>query len=227
MKYIKKYFTIWWVPIVFYCLPILVYILGTRLKSDDIIDVALILFYLNILGNIISVIVHISIKKWYLIIPQLLITSFLIIYISVIFSFSPADYYGANKVIPNNVEFEELIEKELKETELGLNDFKIVSVSQPGIYRYYTNYKSKEKGCFYIKAFEITSNDRLSEAKILRSSKIIVDNLDSNFFTKEFTIYEGSWGDKYGARIELWFKTVSGNEFKVNQKNYIVEGWMR
>jgi hypothetical protein len=46
------------------------------------------------------------------------------------------------------------------------------------------------------------------------------------------TIFElvggiGSWGDKYGARIELWFEPLNGNNYKITERNYIVEGWMR
>lgn len=41
-------------------------------------------------------------------------------------------------------------------------------------------------------------------------------------------IYEGSWGDKYGARIELWFEPLNGSkDYKITERNYIVEGWMR
>lgn len=227
MNYIKKYFEIWWIPIISYLIPILIYILGNILKNDDVIDYALITFYINILGNIISAVVQIVIKKWYFIIPQFLITLLLFSYVSIIFSFSPPDFYGANKTIPKNIKFEKQVERELTDDDLKTNDFKLASISQPGIYQFYTNFHPKEKGYFYIKAFEITSNDRLSEERMLERSKIVVDNLETSFFSNEFTIYEGSWGDKYGARIELWYKPDNGDEFKVNQKNYIVEGWMR
>ena len=227
MNYIKKYFGIWWIPIISYLIPILIFIIGNTLKNDDVIDYALIMFYINILGNIISAVVQIVIKKWYFIIPQFLITLLLFSYVSIIFSFSPPDFYGANKTIPKNIKFEKQDERELTNADLKTNDFKLASISQPGIYQFYTNFRPKEKGYFYIKAFEITSNDRLSEERMLERSKIVVDNLATTFFTNEFTIYEGSWGDKYGARIELWYKPDNGNEFKVNQKNYIVEGWMR
>ncbi len=224
MNRIKKYFTIWWIPIVFYCAPIFIYFLGNLLKKDDLIDFALVLFYLNILGNIISAIVQIAIKKWYFIFPQFIVTAFLFSYVSILFTFSPPDFYGANKTIPKNVKFEKQIEREIVASDLKPNDFKLASISQPGIYQYYTNYSPKESGYFYIKAFEITSNDRLSEERMGNRSKIIVEKPKDSIYSAEFTIYEGSWGDKYGARIELWFKPDNGKEFKVNQKNYIVEG---
>ena len=66
----------------------------------------------------------------------------------------------------------------------------------------------------------------LGDMYIIEPKESIYEPKDS-IYSAEFTIYEGSWGDKYGARIELWFKPDNGKEFKVNQKNYIVEGWMR
>jgi len=100
--------------------------------------------------------------------------------------------------------------------------------AQPGIYIYYTDYQPKENGYFYIKAFEITSNDRLSADRIKERSKIIVENLEKDEYQGEFTIYEGSWGDKYGSRIELWFQPSNGkDEYKITERNFIVEGWMR
>jgi hypothetical protein len=227
MKSAKKYFTIWWIPIIAYLIPIIVYALGNMLKKDSIIDFALILFYLNILGNIISSVVQVAIKKWYFIFSQLLVSFLLFFYVSIIFTFSPPDYYGANKTIPKNINIESPVEREVKESELNTNDFKLASISQPGIYNYYTNYQPKEKGSFFIKAYEITSNDRLSEHRMNERSTIVVEDFDNKIYAGEFTIYEGSWGDKYGARIELWYKPQNGTEYKVNQKNYIVEGWMR
>src|SRR5690554_6457876 len=118
MNYIKKYFEIWWIPSISYLIPILIYILGNTLKNDDVIDYALITFYINILGNIISAVVQIVIKKWYFIIPQSLITLLLFSYVSIIFSFSPPDFYGANKTIPKNIKFEKQYERELTNADL-------------------------------------------------------------------------------------------------------------
>ena len=120
------------------------------------------------------------------------------------------------------------IEREINDKDLKANAFILLSIDQPGIYNYYTTYKPKELGRFFIKAYEITSNDRLSEKRITTESKIVVKDLNESLFSGKFTIYEGSWGDKYGARIELWFKPNSTKkEYKILEKNYIVEGWMR
>lgn len=227
MNLIRNYFKIWWIPIVSYTIPVVLFFLGNTFKSDNLIDTSLIVFFINILGNIISAIVQIVIKKWYFIFPQLIVTIFLFTITSAIFTLSPPDYYGANKTIPKNIKIKNPIETEINEDDLNVNDFKIASFSQPGIYTYYTNYQPKKNGKFFIKAFEITSNDRLSKNNILEHSKIIVNDLDVKMYSGEFVIYEGSWGDKYGARIELWYQPENEMEYKIVEKNYVVEGWMR
>ena len=138
---IFKYFKVWWIPIVSYIIPFFIFLLGEGLKSDNIIDISLIIFFINILGNIISAIVQIFIKKWYYLIPQILISGLLFVFVSIIFTFSPPDYYGANKKIPENIEIYEPIESEPTEKELENFDLILASSFQPGIYNYYTDFK--------------------------------------------------------------------------------------
>jgi hypothetical protein len=226
MKYVKKYFLVWWIPIVAYLVPYIVFNLSEVIRRDYIVDLSLLLFYTNIFGNIISSIVQIIIKKWYFLFPQILITIFLFFSVSIYLSLSPPDFYGAQKTIPKNIKFEIPIDRKLTEEDLKENDFMLAQISQPGIYSFYTTYQPKNSGYFYIKAFEITSNDRLSEERINIRSKIFIKN-SAKIYSGEFTIYEGSWGDKYGARIELWYKPDHKPEYKVIEKKYIVEGWMR
>ncbi|MCW3170385.1 hypothetical protein OMO38_17800 [Chryseobacterium sp. 09-1422] len=227
MKYFKKYFITWYVPILSYFIPYLIFQLGMILKKDEIIDLSLAIFYLNIIGNFISAVVQIVIKKWYFLVPQIMVSAFLFFSVAMYLAFSPPDFYGANKVIPKNIKFEIPAEKELTEKDLKQNDFKLAELSQPGIYNFYTNHQPNESGYFYIKAFEITSNDRLSENRITERSKIVVEKPCTKIYSGDFTIYEGSWDDQYGARIELWYHPNSSSEYKIIQKNYIIEGWMR
>ncbi|WP_348715149.1 hypothetical protein [Tenacibaculum sp. 190130A14a] len=224
---IFKYFKVWWIPIVSYLVPFIVFLLGEVLKSNSIIDISLMLFFMNVLGNIISAIVQIFIKKWYFLIPQILISRFLFVFVSIIFTFSPPDYYGANKKIPKDIEIYEPLETDPTENDFEKFDLVLASSFQPGIYNYFTDYKPTEKGNFYIKAFEVTSNDHLSADRMKVRSKVNVENLEPKLYAGEFTIYEGSWGDKYAARIELWFEPLNGKNYKITERNYIVEGWMR
>lgn len=225
---IKKYFTTWWIPIIANLIAIGIFILGTVFKRDWIIDLSLIVFILNIIGTIISSIVHIVKRKWYYIFPQLGLASFLLYYTILIFAYSPPDYYGANKEIPKEIEFSEPLKSLPLNQEYELHDLVLTYYVQPGIYKYYTDYTPKETGHFYVRAYEITSNDRLSGERIKERSKCMVENLEPKIHEGEFTIYEGDWGDKYGSRIELWFQPSNGmHEYKIYERNYIVEGWQR
>jgi hypothetical protein len=228
LQNIKKYFIIWWIPIAANLVAIAIFVLGSIFERDWIIDISLMVFYLNIIGTIISSIVQIINRKWFLIFPQLGITAFLFYYVVIIFTYSPPDYYGANKVIPENINFSIPLDSLPSNKDFEMSDLILSNYSQPGIYKYYTDYRPKEEGHFYIKAFETTSNDRLSEDRMKERSKIEVDKLETQRYEGEFTIYEGNWGDKYGSRIELWFQPLNGHqEYKITERNYIIEGWQR
>ncbi|MEM9675713.1 MAG: hypothetical protein AAF992_24185, partial [Bacteroidota bacterium] len=149
-------------------------------------------------------------------------------YAVIIFTYSPPDYYGADKKIPNNIEFSEPLDSIPLRQDFENYDLILTNDVQPGIYRYYTDYTPEETGYFYVKAYEITSNDILSRDRMKEQSKTQVNEEEKKFFEGRFTIYEGSWGYKYGSRIELWFQPSNGQgEYKVTDRNYIVEGWMR
>lgn len=227
MSLIKKYFIIWWIPIISYLIPILIFVFGNILKSDHIVDLALFIFLINILGNIISSIVQIINKKWFLMIPQILITIIVFLGLLIIYTFSPPDYYGVGKIIPQNIQIDYPIRRKANEDDLKEDNLILAAISQPGIYNYYTKYKPEEKGIFYIKVYEITTNDQLSTEEITHKSKTLVNDLNAKIHSGEFTIYEGSWGDEYGVRIELWFEPETSEGYKVSERNYIVEGWMR
>jgi len=225
---IIQYFKIWWIPIISYLVPYGIFLIGEVSKRDFIIYLSLILFFINVLGNIISSIVQIVIKKWFYLILQIGISFFLFLLVYIFFSLSPPDYYGAYKTIPDGIEIYRPLKNEPSKKEFEKYDLILSSAMQPGIYNYYTDKELTELGNFYIKAFEITSNDKLSEDIIKIRSKVKVVNLEPTIYSGEFTIYEGSWGDKYGARIELWFEPLKGKaDYKIAERNYIIEGWMR
>lgn len=224
---IAKYFNTWWLPITFYLIPIAFYILSNLFKSDYLVTAFLVTLYLNIAANIVASVVQIVIGKWFYLFPQLIISFFLFLWSSILLVFSPPDYYGAHKVIPDNIEISIPLDSIPNNEELEKNNLVLTNSNQPGIYNFYTKIHPKELGFYYIKAFEITSNDKLSEDRIKNQSKIKIENLEPKLYFNEFTIYEGSWGDKYGARIELWFAPYKGKESKIAERNYIVEGWMR
>ena len=227
LKLISKYFTNWWVPIISYFFIFSVFILGCLLRRDWIIDIFLYLYFINVFGVFIWCIVQLFIKKWHHIILPIIITFLISSWLSVVFMFSPPDFYGVHKTIPNNIEIYKPIKRNPEEKDFLNNHLVLSSQSQPGIYNYHTDFTPKNLGYFYIKVFEVTSNDKLSTERIKERSKIKINDLEPKIHIGRFTIYEGSWGHKYGSRIELWFKPYYNQEYKITERNYIVEGWMR
>ncbi len=198
------------------------------LRLDSLIELALLTFYINIFGTIISAHFLFINGKWYFIILQFLVTGFLFFWVSIVFTFSPPDFYGAHKEIPPDIDISEPLDSVPKFWDLGKTELFITHGSQPGIYNYHVNYQGQKTGILYIKAFEITSNDRLSGTRIKHRSTTHLDSGSAEPHSGEFTIYEGDWDDKYAARIEVWFESTDKlTEYKIIEKNYIVEGWMR
>ena len=111
----KLYFTLWWIPIVSYFFIIGVFFLGCVFKRDWIINLFLLMFFINIIGTLISSIIQITRKKWLFIIPQIGIIFILFCFFSTIFLFSPPDYYGTHKKIPIGIEIDNPLEKEPRE----------------------------------------------------------------------------------------------------------------
>lgn len=99
-----------------------------------------------------------------------------------------------------------------------------------GGYDFYMWHKSTEKGEIYIKAFEITENQRLSEWKLTNRTKNKITELsdDHKLFTGRTVIDEGTFEKYYPARFELWFKSAKdGTEKKLTEKSYLIDGWDR
>lgn len=128
---LSKYFKIWWIPILSYFFPFVIFLIGDGVKSNTIIDLSLIIFFVNILGNLISSIVQIFIKKWFYLIPQIGISFFLFFYVSLFFTFSPPDYYGANKTIPKGIEIYKPLESNPTKSDFEKNDFILSLGGQP------------------------------------------------------------------------------------------------
>lgn len=87
-----------------------------------------------------------------------------------------------------------------------------------------------EPGAVAVRAFEFSTNTRLSPERITQRSRVRVEAAVGESLLPartEFTIYEGNGGDDYAARIELWFTPDLGRPRKLLERVYRVEGWMR
>ena len=165
-----------------------------------------------------------------------------------VFSFNslygPTDSFADNLELPDNVLLEKplyervdtppaLIKHENNGEILSNNiNFQLYNSYQPGLYEYDLWIQSEQSGTVFLKVYEITQEILLSSSSVMNGSSIRIENTQGKikkFSSKDdFTIYEGDWGQPYGARFEVWFIPDNKNEEKkLAQKNYIIEGWMR
>ena len=97
-------------------------------------------------------------------------------------------------------------------------------------YDFYIWHKPTEKGEIFIKAFEITQNQILSQEQLFNKTRKIIEktNTDFELYKGNSLIYEGGLGKYYPVRFELWFKSSeTGNEQKLTEKEYLIDGWDR
>jgi hypothetical protein len=114
----------------------------------------------------------------------------------------------------------------------GAASIELTKSFQGGIYNARIRCNPGTPGRIYLKAFEITHNESLSEDDLKAATNEWVgwSNDPAELFLSEthFTIYEGDWGQYYGARFEVWFEPDDhSGERKLLERNFKIEGWMR
>ena len=164
------------------------------------------------------------------------IAFYIISFIYLIVSSSQPDPFGKEHPIPEGMEYEiplnenapvEVIVDGFSEKEClqVWNDF------QGGLYQYSFYYPELPDGDVFLRCFEVTENIELSTSRLRKASTVkVIDHTEFGMIAdkQNFTIYEGDWEDYYAARIEVWHKNASsGEETKLLEKIYRVEGWMR
>ena len=102
---------------------------------------------------------------------------------------------------------------------------------QGGIYLYSLSYPALPDGEVYLRCYEATENIELSASRLKKASTVAVKGhtaFGPVVEKQQFSIYEGDWEDYYAARVEVWHHDAStGQDTKLMEKTYRVEGWMR
>lgn len=242
-RFILQY---WWLP------PA---VLATLMLLDCIIMIANLsfivafadcLFFGVVLFILVSWVVLLISKQWKKCLSSFLITILVVCALSIpmvfIDLYAPIpDDFGRRHSIPDGLEytipFEEYSDPAAVIDSLDTDTYlQIWNDSQGGIYKYDFYYGALPAGEISLRCYEATKDIRLSAKtafgdRIYDKSKVAIDSTYS--FSKlvnqqRFTIYEGDWGDYYAARIEVWHKNAqTGQETKLMEKVYRVEGWMR
>lgn len=244
MKKIISYcFEKWFRPVFFLGFTFLLLGISIIIGKAKLVDYSSILLLIGFFILVISFVYQLIRKKWLnaLLTASIFAIGLVAFFFSSVYLFyfyQSNDGYVDYLEIPNNITLEKPIGNDsitrpqsIYTGEKKNLDFQLYNSFQPGLYEYDIWLNKIDSGTVYIKAFEITKNDRLSEENLNERTSLHVHNKTDTlkiFGTKNnFTIYEGDWGKPYAARFEIWYKPDNGKERKLTQKNYIIEGWQR
>ncbi len=237
MKKILIYcFDQWWRPLLFF-----IFILGLLILNSQL-NIRLFKKPLIILSNVSVYVLLISFvyqlfKGRYL---KGFITIFIVVVtgiFSMMLTMIDGDHWADELNIPAGIQIENPVNMDnysRPDSVLNLDrtqpDLVLYNSFQPGIYEYDFWIGNIESGNIYLRIFEITQDEELSSDNVKMDSEISISNSSNRiarFSSKRFTIYEGDWGKYYAARFEVWFKpAIGGEERKIFQKNFKIEGWM-
>jgi len=238
MKKIFIYcFDKWWRPLLFFFIIAGLDIANSELKIQYLQKPLSILSDISVIVLLISFIYQLY-KKQFL---KGCLTSIIII-VSLVFTMMmtliDGDHWADDLKIPTGIKIETPVKMDnfsRPDSFLNLSktqtDLVLYNSWQPGIYEYDFWMNKIESGVIYLKAFEITQEEELSSNYVKQDTKTPINNPSDSFIRfsseKTFKIYEGDWGKFYAARFEVWFKPNSGGqERKLFQKNFKIEGWM-
>ncbi|NML58845.1 hypothetical protein [Chryseobacterium cheonjiense] len=214
-----------------------------RVPSEIAFNTSIIIFFISILIPLLFGLIRVF-KKDFLAGTLQILSSIIFggsgfLCLSIFLMLYPYDFFADNLEIPKNIQFEKPINlndnlasgpnkiTDKKETFFLYDGF------QPGIYQYEIFLNKIEKGTVYLKIYEITKNQILSETDVANNSKMQVYNSTNELkryqLKDDFTVYEGNWGEFYGSKIEIWFQPddKKQKERKLMSKNYIIQGWQR
>jgi hypothetical protein len=244
-KFILNFLNNWTRPIVFFAISLFLFIsiifLSDSITLENITFCILLLSVLTILISSILQLIKGKFLNFFLTLCSFGVGIAIFLFASTALFLraeSMPDEYADNLTVPQNLKI-----YLPSDTTFSIGDtlpnFQIYDGFQPGIYTYTIWTRKIEKGFCYLKAYEVTHNDPLSVERLKERSKIQVYNNSDTIkkfeigkgesnVDRDFTIYEGDWGKPYAARFELWFvPTNGGQEIKIAEKNFRIEGWMR
>jgi hypothetical protein len=146
-----------------------------------------------------------------------------------------SDSFGKDHPIPEGMDFEipwaENAPTPAIDTLSVDSYFQLWNGIQGGIYLYSLTYPALPDGEVYLRCYEATENIELSASRLKGATTVAVKGhtaFGPVVEKQQFTIYEGDWDDYYAARIEVWHHDAStGQDTKLMEKTYRVEGWMR
>jgi len=236
----------WWRPVIFLLFTGL--LLVTAIWQDiSILQIPAFYFYCAAVVTLgVSLIYQLWNRRWlysiltFLIFGGTIAASIFSTIVLFFIAMDTPDTFADNLKIPTNISiynpvdmgFDEKRPNSISNLNKQTIDFQLYNSFQPGLYEYDFWTSKIDSGTIYIQAYEITKNYPLSTQRLPNSSSVKIYNPTDSIVkvstTNHFTIYEGDWGKPYAARFEVWYKpAIGGQERKLIEKNYKIEGWMR
>lgn len=240
-RFILKY---WWTLNI--ALPVLIIAVASAMYLSEVLSNILSIFLLLILYALLfSQIILLCEKKW----GKALISFLGAVGILVILWFplvmaamSAPDFFGKKHPIPEGLEYYEPLGERFELSNTKNYPAEIDSLKpetylqlwhddQGGMYLYDFYYPSLPSGDIFLRGYEVTKNIPLHLERLEPHSTVSIDStatFSQLVDNQTFTLYYGDWGDFYAARFEVWHRNaVTGEETKLLEKIYRVEGWMR
>jgi len=226
----------WWCFLLSFLVLMLLFSLPTRFEN-----IFFVLLLLNIFVLVATWVVLLINKEWWKCLLSFVVSTVTVVGAAIVLFldmeslFVGHDSFGKEHPIPEGLVFH-LPQDSYSGNEsidsLDIQDYlQIWNGFQGGIYNYDFYYPSLPAGDIFLRCYEVTGNIPLSKERIMESSTVSIESTHSFSQVvdkKEFTVYEGDWGDYYAARIEVWHRDAkTGEEKKLMDKVYRVEGWMR
>lgn len=245
---IKGFFNNWFYPVILFGVTLILFVFSgfENGHSHYFQNTAGIILCFGILTLLVSTIFQFIKRKWtegiitiVILFGGTIISSILFLIIATVIPMIEGDKWADNLEIPKNIVLDNPIDltyiiphdDSVRNIKKNNPDLQIYNSTQKGIYQYDFWFGRIDRGTIYLKAFEVTHETALSKKTLKEKSEIAVFNPSDSIMkfgtTNDFTIYEGDWGKPYAARFEVWFKPeTSGQERKIFQKNFKIEGWM-
>lgn len=112
----------------------------------------------------------------------------------------------------------------------GQPSISLRKTAREGVYQTSIWSNPGEQGYLFLKAFEATTGQQLSQRLLDQTSKELIgwsENPSELFLANTvFTVNEGDWGQDYAARFEVWFSPESGGSArKLFEENFVIQGF--
>lgn len=210
---------------------------------EGLTSIILLITILIELGKIIILLIKKQWRKFALSVGVDLVLAVAAITILMVAAMTAPDGFARHHKIPEGLELNEPIEdpslfgipnekaSEVPVIDSTDKDSYLQLTGEKGQYWYDFHYSALPEGTVFLKCYEVGKNEPLSMDRLPQKSSCA--HPATSYFSKivdkkDFTLYEGDFGEYYAVRVEVWHREKATNkERKLLEKLYRMEGWER